>query len=110
MRIVTDSTPVEDPKQTDGSTVIALYKLFADDTAVNQMVTDHEAGGFGYGTVKKALADAADQYFAEARDKRQELASKPETVREILGDGARQARAKAGEVLQRAQQACGLKA
>ena len=55
MRIVTDSTPVEDPKATDGSTVIALYKLFADDEAMQQMINDHQAGGFGYGDFKQRV-------------------------------------------------------
>ena len=66
-------------------------------------------GGFGYGEVKKALADLAVDYFAEARERRKELESKPEQIRQILGDGAAKARKKAAEVLLRAQLACGVK-
>ena len=69
----------------------------------------YRRGGFGYGEVKKALADAAIDYFAEARERRRELESDPARVREILGDGAATARKKAGEVLLRAQKACGVK-
>jgi len=69
----------------------------------------YRRGGFGYGEVKKALAELAEAYFAEPRQRRRELESKPELVREILADGAAKARKKAGEVLLRAQQACGLK-
>lgn len=69
----------------------------------------YRRGGFGYGTVKKALAEAAEKYFAPAHEKRAELASQPERVREILGDGAARARRKAAAVLQRAQEACGVK-
>jgi tryptophanyl-tRNA synthetase len=59
--------------------------------------------------VKKALADAAETYFAETRERRAKLAAEPGQVRQILADGARRARQKAGEVLLRAQQACGVK-
>ncbi len=51
----------------------------------------------------------AVEYFAEARQRRKELESKPERIRQILGDGAAKARKKAAEVLLRAQVACGVK-
>ena len=73
------------------------------------MAATYRHGGFGYGEVKKALADLAVDYFAEARERRKELESQPERVREILGDGAARARKKAAEVLLRAQRACGVK-
>ena len=69
----------------------------------------YRRGGFGYGDVKKALAEAADRFFAEPRERRAELAAHPDRVREILADGASRARRKAGEVLRRAQRACGLR-
>jgi tryptophanyl-tRNA synthetase len=74
------------------------------------MAATYHRGGFGYGEVKKGLADAAERFFAEPRAKRTELAAHPERVREILTDGAARARKKAAEVLARAQQACGIKA
>ena len=73
------------------------------------MAATYRRGGFGYGEVKKALAEAADTYFAAPRAKRKELAAHPERVHEILADGAARARKKAGEVLRRAQAACGLR-
>ncbi|MFN7875649.1 MAG: tryptophan--tRNA ligase, partial [Pirellula sp.] len=66
-------------------------------------------GGFGYGEIKKRLADAADQYLDGARAKRLELESNPDKVREILRIGAEKARVKARAVLDRAKSACGLK-
>ena len=110
MRIVTDSRPMEEPKQPETDHLYQLYSLFADDASCEAMASRYRGGGFGYGEVKKALADAADNYFAEARQRREELAAHPKRVREILGDGTQRARAKAGEVLRRAQQACGLEA
>jgi tryptophanyl-tRNA synthetase len=74
------------------------------------MAAKYRAGGFGYGEVKKALAELAVGYFAEARERRRDLAAHPPRVRDILGDGAQRARKKAGEVLRRAQAACGVKA
>lgn len=72
------------------------------------MAALYRRGGFGYGEIKKALADVAVDYFAAARTRREELAGQPERVRQILADGAARARAKAAEVLDRARRACGL--
>ena len=74
------------------------------------MAATYRRGGFGYGEVKKALAELAENYFAEARQRRAELVAQPERVREILGDGAATARRKAAEVLLRAERACGVTA
>lgn len=108
MRIVTDSRPVEEPKEPDGDLLYQLYSLFVEEPARRQMADMYRAGGFGYGQVKKALADAAEAYFAPARERRAELAAHPGRVAEMLGDGASRARRKAAEVLRRAKQACGL--
>jgi tryptophanyl-tRNA synthetase len=110
MRIVTDSRPMEEPKDPETDHLYQLYSAFADETQRKALAAQYRAGGFGYGSVKKALAEAAERYFDEARDKREQLAAHPEKVREILGDGAQRARAKAAEVLRRAQEACGVKA
>jgi tryptophanyl-tRNA synthetase len=52
----------------------------------------------------------AENYFAEARQRRAELEAQPQRVREVLGDGAATARRKAAEVLLRAERACGVRA
>ena len=109
MRIKTDSRPVEDPKDPETDHLFQLYSLFASDARTEAMAATYRQGGFGYGEVKKALADAAGEYFAESRQRREELEAKPDTVRQILGDGAIRARKKAAEVLHRAQEHCGVK-
>jgi tryptophanyl-tRNA synthetase len=109
MRIVTDSRPVDQPKEPGTDHLYLLYSLFADDAQREAMAAKYRQGGFGYGEVKKALADLAVDYYAEARARRAELESKPDQVRQILGDGAATARKKAAEVLLRAQRACGVK-
>jgi tryptophanyl-tRNA synthetase len=109
MRIVTDSRPMDQPKEPSGDVLYDLYSLVASETDREVMAALYRRGGFGYGEVKKALADAAEKFFAEPRARRAELAARPDNVRQILADGAAKARKKASEVLQRAQRACGIK-
>jgi len=110
MRIVTDSRPMEQPKEPNTDHLFQLYSLFVGEAQREELAALYRKGGFGYGQVKKALADLAVDYFAEARQRRRELESKPDQIRQILGDGAAKARKKAAEVLLRAQLACGVKA
>jgi tryptophanyl-tRNA synthetase len=110
MRMVTDSRPMDQPKDPDTDPLYQLFSLFAGDAEREAMAAKYRTGGFGYGEVKKALAQLAENYFAEARQRREELAAHPQRVRDILGDGAQRARAQAGEVLRRAKEACGLQA
>ena len=109
MRIATDSRAMEDPKDPDTDHLYQLYSLFASDEQKSSMANMYRAGGFGYGDVKKALAAVSEAYFAEARQRREEMEANPDKVLEILGDGAASARAKASTILLRAQKACGLK-
>ena len=108
MRITTDSRPMEDAKEPEGDHLFQLYSLVALDDEREAMAAMYRRGGFGYGDVKKALADAAERFFAEARARRAGLAAQPNRIREILADGAVRARKKAGQVLTRAKKACGL--
>jgi len=69
----------------------------------------YRAGGMGYGEAKQALFEAADQFIAPARERREKLAANASYVEDVLQAGARRARAKAQVVLDRAREACGLK-
>jgi tryptophanyl-tRNA synthetase len=109
MRITTDSRPMEDPKEPDGDHLFQLFRLFATDEERDEMAATYRRGNFGYGQVKKALADASERYFAEARARREALAADPEKIKAILADGAQRARKAASAVLLRAQKACGLR-
>ena len=108
MKIITDSTAVEDPKPTEDSTVIALYELFASETEVASMIADHQAGGFGYGDFKKRLANAYWEYFADMRQRREEILNDPGYVDEVLAKGAERAREESAKVLSRIKKAVGL--
>jgi tryptophanyl-tRNA synthetase len=108
MKIVTDSTPVEDPKSTENSTIIALYKLFAGDAELGSMIADHQRGGCGYGDFKKRLADAYWDYFSNMRKRREEILKDPGYVDQVLADGASRAREESAKVLGRIKKAVGL--
>ncbi len=87
MRITTDSRPMDQPKDPETDHLYQLYSLVATDEEREAMAALYRRGGFGYGEVKKALADASEKYFAPARARRAELAANPEKIREILADG-----------------------
>lgn len=108
MRIPTDSTPVEDPKPTEGSVILQLYKLFASAQGYEDMVRGFQNGGCGYGDFKKRLFDAYWEYFRPARERRAELEANQDYVRRTLEEGARKARETASVVLDRVRRAVGL--
>mgnify|MGYP000765868663 CR=1 FL=1 len=108
MRIPTDSTPVEDPKPTEGSVILQLYKLFASAQGYEDMVSGFQNGGCGYGDFKKRLFDAYWEYFRHARERRAELEANQDYVLRTLEEGARKARETASVVLDRVRRAVGL--
>lgn len=108
MSIKTDSTPLEAPKNPETCAVFTLYKLFATPQQQEALAARYRAGGMGYGEAKQLLFEAAMEYFAPARARREQLAGKPEEVEHILRAGAAKARAKGREVLDRVRAACGL--
>lgn len=106
--IITDSTPLEEPKPVEDSTILALYKLFASEADYNKMVADHLSGGFGYGHFKTRLADAYWDFFAPMRARREEIIADPGYVDAVLKRGAERAREESAKVLARVRKAVGL--
>ncbi|MCK5803616.1 MAG: tryptophan--tRNA ligase [Lentisphaeria bacterium] len=109
MKIVTDSTPMEDPKDPDSCNVFALYKLFATEDELAEMRKCYLAGGMGYGHAKQALFEKYSEHFAEMRERRAELLADSARVEQILLDGASRARAAAETVMSRVRKAVGLR-
>lgn len=109
MGIKTDSTPVEDPKPTDDSLILQLYKLFASDSDYQSMIKDFQTGGIGYGDFKKRLWEAYWSYFSVIRERKDELEKDPGYVESVLAAGAKKARATSEKVLTRVRQAVGLR-
>jgi tryptophanyl-tRNA synthetase len=108
MRIVTDSTPLEAPKDPDKCNVFALYRLVASPDQAAALAQRYRAGGFGYGEGKKLLFEALWEYFAPFRRRREELVRNPDYVDAVLRDGAARAQAEARKTLAAARRAVGL--
>jgi len=108
MRIVTDSTPIEEPKDPDKCNVFALYKLFANDAEQQQLRQRYLAGGMGYGEAKQALYEKYSAFFSEFQQRRQLLLAEPERVEAILAQGAQRARVEADKTLAAMRHAVGL--
>ncbi|MDB4950061.1 MAG: tryptophanyl-tRNA synthetase [Gemmatimonadetes bacterium] len=109
MGIVTDSTPLEAPKDPEGSIILALYRLVAPADEVARMDADFRAGGIGYGDFKKRLFEAIWTYFAPMRERRAELEARPDYVDDVLADGARRAKEIAERTIDRVWKAVGLR-
>lgn len=67
-KIVTDATPLEDPKDADGSIVYQLYKYIATPEAAAEMKSKLEAGGYGWGHAKKDLFEGIMNRFSKERE------------------------------------------
>ncbi len=108
MRIVTDSTPLEDPKNPDTCNLFALYKLLVSDTEREEMATRYREGGLGYGEVKKALHERVISVFEPFRQKRRELEANMDAVHQILRDGAEKAESVISKTVKSVRDAIGI--
>ncbi len=108
MGIKTDSTPMGQPLNPDSCNVFALYSLFATDEEKAALAADYRAGKIGYGGAKKLLKAKIEAYFTPFRAKRKELAERPDTVEDILREGAKKARAEAQLTMDLVRNATGL--
>lgn len=109
MSIQTDSTPVESPKETEGSAILGLYRHVASPTEYAEMESAFLAGGTGYGDFKKRLLSAIADYFAPMRAERERIARDPAEVDRIMADGASRAAEIAAPVMDRLRKAIGLR-
>jgi tryptophanyl-tRNA synthetase len=107
-KIVTDSTPVEAPKNPDTDNLFQLFKVFAPSDQVAEVEARYRSGGIGYGEVKTRLAEQISGRFAEPRERRAELVANPNRVREVRRAAAEKAKRTAKVVLDRVRNACGL--
>ena len=108
MSIVTDSTPVESPKNPEGSTILNLYSLVASAEEVATMREQFEKGGVGYGDFKKQLFVRLWEYFEPMRKRREEILAQPDYIDEVLRAGAKRANEIADKVMTRVRRAVGL--
>ena len=107
MSIVTDSTPLEEPKNPDNN-IAKLYALFASIEKQNEMKEKFLAGNYGYGHAKTELLNAVLEYFGEARERREKLAQDMNYIHDVLFEGGKKARAIAQKKVMKAKEAVGI--
>ena len=108
MGIVTDSTPMEAPKEPEGNSIYELYKLFATPEEAAEMAAKVRAGNYGYGSAKKELFAIYERTFGPFRERREKLAADPSYVEDVLKDGAKRARVEAEKTMTKVRSAVGL--
>ena len=108
MRIVTDATDVDEPKDKD-TPLFQLYSLFLDSSGQKDLSDRYEGTGLRYGDVKQELFEKVMDYFQPYREQRKTLISRPGQVHDILKSGAKKANDVAEEVLDRVQAAIGVR-
>jgi tryptophanyl-tRNA synthetase len=108
MSIVTDSAPVEVPKDPARSTIFQLYSLFATNREIAEMRERFQKGGTGYGDFKKQLFEKLWDYFAPMRKRREEILADKSYIDNVLSRGARRANEIADRVMKRVRAAVGL--
>jgi tryptophanyl-tRNA synthetase len=107
MSIETDSTPLEEPKNTETCNVFALYKLIAPEQKIQEMHNNYAAGNYGYGHAKQALFEALCERFKEARERYDYLMDNKHELDMALEEGAFKARHIANDVLKRVRSKVG---
>jgi tryptophanyl-tRNA synthetase len=109
MSIKTDSTPMGQPLDPGPCNVFGLYSLFATDVEKAALAEQYRAGTIGFGGAKKLLKEKIDAYFAPFRAKRKELAARPDTVEDVLREGAKKARIETQRTMEKVYKATGLR-
>lgn len=99
MSMPTDSTPLEDPKDTSTCPVFGLYSILATDVDVAKMKENYEGGGYGYGHAKQALFELIVDQYAEQREKYSYYMNNTDEVEKALLVGAEKAQRVANSVL-----------
>lgn len=101
MSIVSDSTPLEEPKNTETCHTFALYKLLASPAQIEQMTANYHGGNYGYGHAKQALFELILEKFSNERARFDHLMANTAEIDAALAIGAQKARSVAQEVLKR---------
>ena len=107
MGIVTDSTPLEEPKNPDTCNAFALYSLLANEAQLAEMRQNYVGGNYGYGHAKQALFELILEEFKDERVLFEKLMQNPEEIERLLLEGAEKARPVADQVLNRFKAAIG---
>jgi tryptophanyl-tRNA synthetase len=107
MKIKTDSTPLEDPKDTETCNLFALYKLLASSAQIAEMKANYEGGNYGYGQAKQAFYELLIDKFSEERTRYNYYMENLEEIDKVLAIGAEKATLVAASVLKRVREKLG---
>ncbi len=107
MSIVTDSTPLEEPKNPDTCNVFAIYQLLADAESVDRMRANYKGGNYGYGHAKQELFELIRDQFTQEREVYNYYMDNLSELHKKLTEGEEKARVIARSVLARAKQKLG---
>jgi tryptophanyl-tRNA synthetase len=91
MKIKTDASPPEAPKNPESSSLFSIYQAFADAQAVADMRRRY-AQGISWGEMKQILFETINTVLSEPRKRYQELTANPAYIESVLRQGARRAR------------------
>jgi len=108
MRIVTDATPVEEPKDPDTCNVFQIYRLFLDKEQQQALRQRYLAGGMGYGDVKQELFETVRDYFVPFTERRNAILEDKEALNKTLEMGAQKARYAASKVMRKIRKRSGI--
>lgn len=107
MKVETDSTPLEEPKNPDSCNVFALYSLLGSESQIGEMRKNYEGGNYGYGHAKQALYELTVELYSEQRKKYWELMEDKSAIDQLLKEGAKKARKVAQPVLKKVREKLG---
>lgn len=107
MSIVTDSTPMEDPKNPDTCNVFALYKLLASEEQISEMRANYQGGNYGYGHAKQTLFELIINQMAKERELFDYYMGNTEELIKKLEEGEAKAREIGLSVLARVKEKIG---
>ncbi|EGK8126527.1 tryptophan--tRNA ligase [Campylobacter upsaliensis] len=106
--IVTDSTPLEEPKNWQDCNVFKIAKLFLSKEKQEELKGRYEKGGEGYGHFKAYLNELVETYFKEAQENYENYLKESKKLEEILEFGASKARKIAQNKMQKIYDKIGL--
>ena len=109
MSIVTDSTPLEEPKNPDSCNVFALYELLGSPEQIAAMREHYLGGNYGYGHAKQALFELILDRFSKERSVFKQLMQDPGEINKQLETGEQRASEIAREVLKRVREKLGFR-
>lgn len=107
MSIITDSTPMEEPKNPDVCNVYNIFKTIASASQIAEMRKNYEGGNYGYGHAKTALFELMLEKFSEERKTFNHFMEDEQEIEKHLQEGEQKARAIAHEVMARVKTTIG---